>query len=62
MSDSLTTRGQIVEIRPLGQLLHAHQQTLLVKTQGLEIYQLTIPAGGKVPNHEAHGEIILHCL
>jgi quercetin dioxygenase-like cupin family protein len=62
MSDAAATPGQIVEVGPLGRLLHEREQALLVKTGGVEIHQLVIPAGGQVPRHEAQGEIVVHCL
>ena len=62
MSESAAKPGQMVEVGPLGKLLQAQQQTLLIRTNGVEIIQLVIPAGEQVPTHEAQGEIILHCL
>src|SRR6266516_2899167 len=62
MNDSVAKPGQMVEVGPLGKSLQAQQQTLLIRTHGVEIVQLVIPAGEQVPTHEAQGEIILHCL
>ena len=39
-----------------------NQIAVLVKTQNVEIVELCIPAGSRVPTYEAAGEIIIHCL
>src|SRR5581483_1743512 len=36
--------------------------TILVRTDQVEIVELTIPAGTGIPRYEAQGELILHCL
>ena len=36
--------------------------TILVRTDQVEIVELTIPAGTAIPRYEAQGELILHCL
>ena len=62
MPRPLATPGDIVELRPFATLHDRHEQIVLVKTQDVEIFQLFLPAGSKIPTYEAEGEIILQCL
>jgi quercetin dioxygenase-like cupin family protein len=38
------------------------QTIVVVKTDAMRIVQLLVPAGQMIPNYEAQGESILHCL
>ncbi|OHB76785.1 MAG: hypothetical protein A2W31_12615 [Planctomycetes bacterium RBG_16_64_10] len=62
MGRPLVKPGEPVDVRRLGAELGTRVNTLLVKTINVEIIQLVIPAGDLIPTHEAHGEIIFHCL
>ena len=62
MSEPLAEPGEIVDLRLLGVACDTHHSTLLVKTVDVKIFQQVIPAGGKVPIHEAQGEMIVHCM
>ena len=62
MTRLLATPGDIVDLRSLTTIQDTHQLTVLVKTQDVEIIQLIIPRGSKIPTYEAEGEIILHCV
>ncbi len=62
MAVRLTTPGKVIDLRSPETTQDAHQLTLLVKTQDVEIVQLQIPAGSSIPTYEAAGEIILHCV
>lgn len=62
MTRSIASPGELVAIRPLGPAIEAKQKTSLVKTNDMEIVQIVMPEGANLPNYEAHGEIILHCL
>lgn len=54
--------GEVIDIRPLESAPAAIQLSTLVKTPAMEVKQLTIPAGRKVPSHHAPGEITVQCL
>jgi quercetin dioxygenase-like cupin family protein len=38
------------------------QTKVVIKTPVMEVVQLLIPAGQKIPTYEVQGEIIIHCL
>jgi len=58
MYEPLVKPGTTVDVRCLG----TTPETLLVKTLNVKIVRLFIPAGQTIPTHEAHGEVIFHCL
>jgi len=58
---TLTTPGKVIDLRSPEMTQDAHQLSLLVKTQDVEIVQLQIPTRSSIPTYEAAGEIILHC-
>lgn len=62
MIKPLTTPGEIVDLSPITSGNEAKQAIDLVRTYDVTIMQLLIPAGSNVPNYEAAGEIVLHCL
>ena len=62
MTVPFTRPGEVIDLRSTETTQDAHQLSLLVKTQDVEIVQLRIPAGASIPTYEAAGEIILHCI
>ncbi len=62
MSHPETPAVQIVNLPPRGAPGDASRTTLLLKTNGLELHRVFIPAGEDVPTYEAQGEVVLHCL
>ena len=46
----------------LGSALASSETTVLVKTPNLEVIRLVVPAGKKIPPHQAPGEITVQCL
>lgn len=54
--------GQRIDIRPLGQRLSEARTATLVKTNGLEVIRLVLPAGKRIADHSAPGEITVQCL
>lgn len=54
--------GECVDVRPLGESLHNSVTTTLVKTEGLEVIRLVLPAGKALPPHAAKGVITVQCL
>jgi quercetin dioxygenase-like cupin family protein len=54
--------GDVIDVRPLGTALAQAQTTTLVKTVGLEVIRLVIPAGKQLPTHTVQEEITVQCL
>jgi quercetin dioxygenase-like cupin family protein len=54
--------GEIVEVRPLGPALVTTQTKTLLRAKQVEVIRLVIPAGKKIQEHKAKGEIVVHCL
>ena len=53
--------GEVIHL-PLGAALGSSKTTTLVKTSGLELIRLVLPAGKEIPTHKAPGEITVQCL
>ncbi len=53
--------GEIAKLA-LGSALGSSETTALVKTPHLEVIRLVVPAGKKIPPHQAPGEITVQCL
>jgi quercetin dioxygenase-like cupin family protein len=47
---------------PLGKAVGAATSTTLMKSAGLELIRLVIPAGKEIPAHRAPGEITVQCI
>lgn len=62
MTEPQAKPGEVVSVRSLGAALASKPQTLLVKTNDVEVFEIVIPAGEAIPTYEAQGEVILHCL
>jgi quercetin dioxygenase-like cupin family protein len=54
--------GELIDVRPLGSALPATQTATLVKTDGLEVIRLVLPAGREIKAHVAPGPMTLQCL
>ena len=54
--------GDIVNIRPLKEKIADTKTTTLLKTNSLEVLRLVMPAGKKIAEHKATGEITVQCL
>ncbi|QDT52173.1 Cupin domain protein [Caulifigura coniformis] len=54
--------GQVIDVRPLGPALATARTTTLLKTPGLEVIRLVLPAGKVLSQHIAPGAITVHCL
>ena len=47
---------------PLGHALVGAKSTTLLKSAGLELIRLVVPAGKEIPSHRAPGEIVVQCV
>ena len=54
--------GDIIDVRPLADRLASSRTITLLKTAHLEVVRMVLPAGKTLPEHKAHGEIIVQCL
>jgi quercetin dioxygenase-like cupin family protein len=54
--------GEVIDVRPYGASLSAATTTTLVKADKLEVVRLVLAAGKEISQHQARGEITVHCL
>jgi quercetin dioxygenase-like cupin family protein len=54
--------GDVIDVRPLGTALAQAKTTTLVKTAGLEVIRLVVPAGKQLSTHTVQEEITVQCL
>ncbi|TWU11106.1 cupin domain-containing protein [Allorhodopirellula heiligendammensis] len=54
--------GQVIDIRPLADRLRDTKTHTLLKTDHVEVLRLVLPAGKKLAEHKAPGEITVQCL
>ncbi len=54
--------GEVVDIRPLKATIADTKTTTLLKTKSMEVLRLVMPAGKKIAEHKAPGEITVQCL
>jgi nucleotide-binding universal stress UspA family protein/quercetin dioxygenase-like cupin family protein len=54
--------GEPVDVRPLAGSLGSSRTHRLVRSGALEVIRLIVRASQEIPQHQSHGEIILHCL
>ena len=62
VANPLAAPGDIVELRPFAALPETNQQIVLVKSSDVEIIQLFLAEGARIPTYEAEGEVIIQCL
>lgn len=54
--------GEVIDIGPLGDRLSQTNTHTLVKSDGIVVMRLVVPAGKEVPAHKAAGPITVQCL
>lgn len=54
--------GQLVDIRPLGSQLTSAPSRAILKTSGLELMRMVLPAGKTVAEHRVAGECTIQCV
>ncbi len=54
--------GEIVDVRPLGSALPSAQSRTLVRAEHVEVIRMIVPAGKHIEQHQAKGDIVIHCL
>ncbi|QDV70703.1 Cupin domain protein [Rosistilla carotiformis] len=54
--------GEIIAVGPLGSELPTAKTHALLKSDAMELLRMVLPAGKKIAEHKAPGEITVHCL
>ncbi|SMP59702.1 Cupin domain protein [Neorhodopirellula lusitana] len=54
--------AEVISVAPLGSQIGSTKTSSLLKTESLEVLRLVMPAGKKIAEHKAPGEITVHCL
>ncbi|TWU45840.1 Cupin domain protein [Novipirellula aureliae] len=54
--------GEVVSVQPLAGALAQTKTTTLVKSEHLEVLRLVLPAGKEIAEHQAKGDVTIHCL
>jgi quercetin dioxygenase-like cupin family protein len=54
--------GEVVDVRPLGSALASAQTKTVVRAEQVEVIRLVVPAGKEIPEHQAKGDVVVHCL
>ncbi|WP_113519478.1 cupin, partial [Escherichia coli] len=54
--------GELIDVRPLGAALQQAKSVALIRSTHLEVMRLVLPTGGRIPVHQAPGEITVQCL
>ena len=62
MTVTYQSPNQIMDVRPLGELLFAVKTTTLFETRQVKVVRLILPAGQEVPPHKTPGEMTVLCL
>ena len=62
MATAHSDPGTTIDIRPLGEKIPSYKTHTLFKTELMEAIRLVLPAGKRIPEHKAPGEITVQCL
>ena len=62
LATSHSCPGSTIDIRPLGERIASSKTHTLFKTELMEAIRLVLPAGKKIAEHKAPGEITVQCL
>lgn len=54
--------GSVIDVRPLGERLHATKTHALLKTASLELMRVVLAAGKSLPPHSVASEITVQCI
>jgi quercetin dioxygenase-like cupin family protein len=51
--------GDLIDVRPLNGAWEAHRTTTLIKTDQVDVVRMLLPAGKKIAEHRATGQILI---
>lgn len=54
--------GDVIDVSPLGSVLATTKSHTLLKSGQIEVVRLVMTAGKEIAEHQAPGELIVHCL
>ncbi len=54
--------NEVIDLSPFGSRLSEHKTHTLFKSEQIEVLRLVLPAGKVIAEHQAPGEITVHCL
>lgn len=54
--------GEVIDVRPLGSALADAKTSVLIKTGKLEVIRMVMTKGKEIAQHQAPGELTVHCL
>ena len=54
--------GEVIDVRPLADILASSKTRTLIKTPHVEVIRIVLPASKVIADHKAPGEIIVQCL
>jgi len=54
--------GEVIDVRPLKAALATTKTRTLLKTNSVEVVRIVMTAGKEISEHDAPGEITVHCL
>lgn len=54
--------GEVIDVAPLGSQLVSTRTSTLFKTGAVEAIRLVMETGKEIKQHQAPGELIVHCL
>jgi quercetin dioxygenase-like cupin family protein len=58
----LAKPGEIVDVRPLGSALAYVNTKPVLRGAEVEVLRLVVPSRKELPQHQAKGEVVVHCL
>lgn len=62
MAQAHAQPGDVVRLQPFGDRLGAQRTTAILKAEQLELVRLVLPAGSRLREHSAPGEITVLCI
>ena len=62
MAQEHARSGQVVGLRPWGERLQGASTTAILKSAQLELVRVVLPAGKRMKEHSAPGEITVLCI
>ena len=54
--------GELIDVQPYGDMLAQATSSTLVRTEAIEVIRMVLPAGKKIPRHQAPSAITVQCL
>ena len=54
--------NETIDVRPYGDQIHLRKTGSIISTDALKVMRVVLPAGKALAEHQAPGEITVHCL